>query len=177
MSTHSMQITGFWIMLFVVGAASAQTKQTDHTLKLDNPDQRGKATLADASWLQGYWKGEGMGGQCDELWSGPAAGAMVGTFRIIKNDKLLFSEYMMLVEDQGSLVLKIKHFDPEMKGWEEKDKFLTFPLVKVEKDAVYFSGLTYRKNADGSLTIYLAMKRPTGLTEEKFQFKPASSKP
>jgi len=161
--------------MFLTGAASAQSKQTENTLKLDNSESRGKASLADVAWLQGYWKGEGLGGQCDELWSGPAARAMVGTFRLIKDDKLQFSEFMMLVEEQGSLNLKLKHFHADMKGWEEKDKHVSFPLVKVEKDAIYFNGLTYRKNADGSMTIYLAMKRATGTTEEKFQFKPVAA--
>jgi hypothetical protein len=62
-----------------------------------------------------------------------------------------------------------------MKGWEEKDKHVTFPLVKVEPNAVYFSGLTYRKNSDGSLTVFLAMKRPTGTTEETFSFQPTAA--
>ena len=161
--------------ILVVPSAFAQTKLTDHTLKLDHADQAGKATLKDVAWLQGLWKGEGLGGLCEEFWSPAACGSMVGTFRLMKNDKLVFSEFMMLVENNGTLAIKIKHFHPDMKGWEEKDKHITFPLVKVELDAAYFNGLTFRKNADGSLTVFLAMKRSTGMTEEKFELKPTAA--
>lgn len=166
----------YTVSLVILGlmalSSAAQTKFTDNTLRLDGPDQAGKASLADVAWFQGIWKGEGLGGQCDETWSPAAAGSMVGTFRLMKNDKLVFSEFMMMVEENGTLTIKIKHFHPDMKGWEEKDKYLTFPLVKVEPKAAYFNGLTYRKNDDGTMTIYLAMKRVTGTTEEKFTFKP-----
>ena len=131
-------------MLVVGSAAEAQTRQTPNTLRLDEGARSAPAKLADVSWLAGHWLGEGLGGQADETWSMPAAGTMVGTFRLIKNNKLTFSEYFILMEEADSLVLRLKHFDPLFNGWEAKDKFVEFKLVRVEGQTAYFEGLTYK---------------------------------
>jgi hypothetical protein len=98
---------------------------------------------------------------------------MMGMFRLVMDGKLVFTEHFVLVEDGGTLTLKLKHFDPAFRGWEEKDKHVTFRLVKVEKDAAYFTGLTFRKTADG-MDVFVALKQKDGkTTEAEFKFKPA----
>jgi hypothetical protein len=48
-------------------------------------------------------------------------------------------------EDQGSLVLKLKHFNADFTAWEAKERFVTFQLVKLREKELFFDGLTFRR--------------------------------
>ena len=162
------------VILALAAPALAQSKHTANTLKLDG--EPGKAALADLAWLAGHWVGSGLGGTCEEVWVPPLAGSkeMMGMFRHVKDGKLVFTEHFVLVEDNGSLTLKLRHFDPSFTGWEEKDRHVTFKLIRAEKDAAYFGGLTFRKTAAGGLDTFVAIRQKDGkLVEAPFHFKPA----
>ena len=69
--------------LALAGAGAARAQESDagrRTLRLDPAAVPGPATLADAAWLVGAWRGEGLGGAVQEVWGEPVAGRMVGTF-------------------------------------------------------------------------------------------------
>jgi hypothetical protein len=86
----------------------------------------------------------------------------------LKNGKVVFYEFCTIAEENESLVLKIKHFDSRLNGWEEKNVAVLFPLVKLTATEAYFDGLTYRMNKDGSLTAYLLeQSRGTGKAHEE----------
>ena len=108
------------------------------------------ATLDQMDWLIGQWAGEGIGGApAMESWLPPTGGTMVGTFVQEREDedgptKIMFTEHMYLSEADGTLVLKLKHFNADLTGWEEKDDMLTFRLVAIEECAAYFNALTLR---------------------------------
>ena len=145
----------------------AQSSLTENTLKLDEQATSPSANIEDLGWLHGFWSGTGLGGQVDESWGAPAAGSMFGTFRLIKDDALEFSEYQEIAQVDGSLMLKVKHFDPEFKGWETREKFVPFRLVKLDEKAIYFEGATY-KLENGKLKIFVAMKTADGFREGRF---------
>ena len=67
-------------------------------------------------------------------------------------------EVLTLLESEGSVELRLKHVNPDMTGWEEKNGFVTFCLVKQDASAAYFSGLTFRRLADDTLEAYLALR-------------------
>src|SRR5688572_6683587 len=164
-------------MIALAGPAAAQSKQTENTLKLDG--EPGQAALGDLSWLVGHWAGDGLGGTCEEVWVPPLAGSkeMMGMFRYVKDGKTQFTEHFVLAEDNGSLTLKLRHFDGAFKGWEEKDKHVAFKLIKAEKGAAYFGGLTFRKTADG-LDAFVATRQKVGkLTDAPVQFKSVNPGP
>lgn len=105
-----------------------------------------KATLADMDWLVRQWVGDGIGGApAMESWLPPTGQTMVGTF-VQETDEggIMFTEHLYLMEEEGSLVLRLKHFNADLTGWEERDGMLTFRLVAMEPCAAYFSGLTLR---------------------------------
>ena len=78
---------------------------------------------------------------------------------------------MHLAEENGSLVMKLKHFNPDLTGWEEKDRFVTFRLVKLGLNEVYFGGLTFRRSVD-RLQIFLALRDKEGtVREEEFRME------
>lgn len=158
--------------LFILGTTYSQVKNIDNTLKLAEGQLGERATIADASWLAGSWRGTGLGGSSEETWSQPDGGIMVGTYRLIKDGKPVFYEMMWLMETEGTLILRLKHFSPDLVGWEEKDKTVDFKFVKKEGKRLYFSGLTFEHAAKDELNIYLALRQRDGtLKEEAFRMK------
>lgn len=154
--------------------APAQAQgSTPNTLRLAEGDPRPPARVADLSWLAGRWIGEGLGGQSEEAWSEPAAGAMVGYFRLVRDGKPVFYEIMTLLESEGSVELRLKHVNPDMTGWEEKNDFVTFKLVKLNGTTAHFSGLTFRRSGE-ALEIFLALRSGGTVREEKFTMRRAA---
>ena len=104
------------------------------------------ATLEQIDWLVGQWVGEGIqGAPAMESWLPPTGPVMVGTFVQQNEDAtIMFTEHLYLMEEEGTLVLRLKHFNADLTGWEEKDDMLTFRLVAMEECAAYFNALTLR---------------------------------
>jgi len=133
---------GFGVMLAAL-CASAQAQETrlGEAGSVSPP-----ASLAEAGWLIGQWRGTGIGGApAMESWLPPTGNTMVGTF--IQQDEdgaVRFTEHLYLMEEGGSLVLRLKHFNPDLTGWEEKDDLLTFRLLALEPCALFFHALTLR---------------------------------
>ena len=139
-------------------------------LKLGPDDTPGKATLEDVAWLQGYWTGTGLGGEVDELWMPAKDNSMTGVFRLLMNNQLIFSEYMFIEDLNGTLSIKLKHFNKDLTAWEEKEKWTEFKLVKIEGQKAWFNGLTYERKGD-ELTIYLNMTSQGVTRVETFNFR------
>ena len=135
------------------------------------------ASIEQAEWLVGDWVGTGIdGAEAAESWLPPSGDTMVGLFVQEKPDGgLMFTEHMYLAEEGGSLVLKLKHFNPDLTGWEEKDGMVRFRLLSIEPCAAYFSSLTYRCEAEGGLLVAVRMKSEGDAVEElvfRFQRRP-----
>ncbi len=146
-------------------------KQTEHTFRRSEGEAGPPATLADMGWLVGHWSGPAFGGVCEEIWSLPAGGAMMGMFRLVAEGKVVFYEFLTITEEQETLSLQLKHFQPDLVGWEEKDKKVTFPLVSVSKNTAHFEGMSFHRDSDDRVTIYLAIHSSDGtLHEEKFVY-------
>ena len=92
---------------------------------------------------------------------------MVGTYRLVKDGKPVFYEMMWLLESEGTLILRLKHFGPELVGWEEKDKTVDFRFIKKDGSRVYFSGLTFERRGNTELNIYLALRQKDGTVKEE----------
>ena len=150
----------------------AQVKNTENTLKVAEGQASEKATISDAAWLAGSWRGTGLGGFSEETWSSPEGGIMVGTYRLVKDGKPVFYEMMWMLETEGTLILRLKHFNAELTGWEEKDKSVDFKFVKKDGKRLYFSGLTFEQASKSELNIYLVLRQRDGsLKEEVFTMK------
>lgn len=137
-------------------------------LKKNEPAAAGK--VEDLAWMAGYWKGTGFGGDCEELWLPPQGNSMTGIFRFVENGKLVFSEYMVLHESEGQLLLKVKHFSDDFFPWEEKEKWINFRFIKTTGQTAYFSGLTIQRDGD-SMTLKLAMEQDGKRSIETFVYQ------
>ena len=136
---------------------------------LEGDQAPGKGKVEDLNWLVGYWTGSGLGGECEEVWMPAKDGHMVGTFRLWEENKLIFSEFMNMVQEGESVSLKLKHFNPDLGGWEEKEKWTTFKLIEMGTQEAYFNGLTFKRSGD-QLSIFLSLTQNGERKIEEFRF-------
>ena len=161
------------VHLIVAGLGSVafgQSRNTQHTLKLDDLTPGPAATIDSVAWLAGSWRGRAFGGTFEEVWTAASSGTMIGMFKLMHNNQPTMYEFMLIVEDRGSLSVQLKHFNADFSGWEEKDGFVSFPLVKLTADAAYFDGLTYRRDGPDRLKVHVAIKKGEELHEEELLF-------
>ncbi len=145
---------------------------SQNTLTLAENAKSPKATLADARFLEGHWKGEAFGGVTEEIWTSGIGDSMLFSFRLVVDGKVDFYEIGHIIAKEDSLLLQLKHFGADLKGWEEKDETQDFKLVKKEENKLYFSGLTYEKISENEMNAYVVIANEDGSTEEiTFNFK------
>lgn len=161
------------ISILITNGVSAQTKLTQHTFYLPKEVTMGKATLEDVKWLVGSWKGTAFGSQFEEVWNPASVGSMVGMWKLYDTTKgVNFYELMVLKEQDEGLILQVKHFGADFKAWEEKEDFVSFRLIKSEKNAVHFSGLSFYKINKDAIDGYIVMNHKDGSkTEHKLTYK------
>ncbi len=152
-------------------SAGAEVPGTEHTFRLEDGEQRPKATLEDVAWLAGSWTGSAFGEQFEEVWNPPSAGSMVGLFKLYDGDEVSFYEILLIIEEQDSLALRVKHFSADFVAWEEKPDYISFPLVRVDTDAVHFSGLSFYRTGPDSIDGYIVMRSASGVQEEKLEYQ------
>jgi hypothetical protein len=170
-------LAGVLAAFVLAGVASAQETRPQETRLGEEGFESPPATLQQMDWLVGQWVGEGIqGAPAMESWLPPTGPTMVGTFvQETSEGTIMFTEHLYLMEEQGTLVLRLKHFNADLTGWEEKDDMLTFRLVAMEECAAYFRALTLRcadseKPGDG---LVAAVRMQSG-SELLFSFKPAN---
>jgi hypothetical protein len=162
------------LIVALFGLSGAQERLTERTFKLSAGQQSPPATIADIAWLAGHWTGDGLGGVSEEMWTPPRNGVMLGMYRLIRDGKPAFYELLTIAEENGTLALRLKHFNADLTGWEEKDKSVSFQYVSKTDRTVHFNGLTFQRDNDDQLTIFLALRQKDGsLREEVFRLKRA----
>ena len=129
------------------------------------------ATLGDISWIQGHWQGKAFDGIVEEIWTPPLGGSMMCAFKLVVNDEVRFYEIVTISEEENTLMLRLKHFHKDLKGWEEKDETVDFPLVQVTPDKVYFDGFTFEKVSDEEMNIYVIISSEGEEREQKFNYR------
>ena len=147
---------------------------TQHTLRLAPGQASPAATIADVAFLVGHWTGDGLGGQFEEVWTAPKQGVMVGMYRGLKSDGTpTFNELLVLREEKGSLIVRLKHFNADMTGWEEKAQVVTMPFVGKRDGLVHFDGMAFQVTGPDTLTCYLAIenKKEGTVREATFTYK------
>lgn len=143
----------FWI------AAATQPAAAQQVMRLAEGAGSPPALISDVAWLAGSWEGTGLGGQSHESWLPPVGGQMAGVFHQSRDGELQFYELLQFVERDGSLVLRLKHFNDDLSGWEynSAEAAIEFPLVEIDCEVAYFDGLTYRLEEGGQLVIHLEL--------------------
>mgnify|MGYP001827525538 FL=1 len=165
------QLTAIVLLVCLAQSAVAQSQRTEHTYQLDDPDARPAATLDDVAWLVGNWSGEAFGASFEEHWNPPSAGSMIGFFKLLDGDDVSFYELLLLVEEEGSLALKVKHFNPDFSAWEEKEDYVTFRYIMSDDDAVHFSGISFYRIDEDNMVGYIVFRSGDEVREEKLVYR------
>ena len=151
--------------------ATAAEPRTEHTFSLRDGEERPAATLADARFLVGSWAGTAFGEKMEESWSAPTGGSMVGTFKLFDGDEPAMYELMLLTVEDGTLSLKVKHFNADFTAWEDKPDYVNFKLVKLSANELHFGGISFYKRDDDHLDGYIVMRNKDGVTEQHLAYK------
>ena len=77
-----------------------------------------------------------------------------------------FNELLVLREEQGSLIVRLKHFDPDMTGWEDKAQVVTMPFLGTRDGLVHFDRMSFQVTGPDTLTCYLAESAKDGTVRE-----------
>lgn len=109
--------------------------------------QKTDAALQPLAFLSGRWTSDSAEGQEEEYWSQAAGKSMVGTFRVLKDGDAVFYEFWVIEVEDGKAILKMKHFDRGLVGWEEKADMVRLTASVSGGQDVLFS------NPDGSLSL------------------------
>jgi len=148
-----------------------QYNYAQQTIQLKDGITPPKANITDVAWIAGHWQGEAFGGTIEESWTPPLGNSMMGIFKLVNDGKTNFYEIIIISEEDETLVMKLKHFHSDLRGWEEKDEYIEAKLVKLETNKAYFEGFTYEKVDDMHLNIYVLMEEDGKHSEMKFTFE------
>ena len=156
----------FFFFLFLAflmtWSCSSQSKTT----------QKVSPTLENISWISGNWTGEALGGIAEENWSKPSGGSMMAAFKLVKDGNVLFYEIEIIREVNNTLILQLKHFNNDLKGWETKDETVDFPLKEITANKVVFEGMTFERISQKEMNVYVDMHKKDGSIEIlKFNYK------
>ena len=155
----------------VIHVAFAAEPRTDHTWQLSEGEARPAATIEDAAMLVGSWTGTAFGQRFEETWNPPSAGTMVGMFKLIGDEGVSFYELMLLTEEEGTLFLKVKHFNADFTAWEDKADYVTFKLVRKTPDELHFGGLSFYRRGEDRIDGYIVMRSGDQVSEQPLVFE------
>ena len=116
-------------------------------------DSPAPVTIDQLNWLVGHWEGNAFGGVCEEVWSPASGGTMVGTFKLTVEGAVQFYELMTIVPDSAGPQMRLKHFNADLTGWEEKGEVVEFRFESASAKKAKWGGLTYERTAEDSLKI------------------------
>lgn len=124
-------------------------------------------SVSDMAWLAGHWTGTGLGGHCTETWSPVDNGVMLGTFRLVREGNPVFYEFMAVGVFDGRLAMRLKHFNPDVTGWEQPEKFVEFKHVKTDGNTIEFEGLRFVRDGADKVSIHLKLRSKDGSVREE----------
>ena len=126
--------------------------------------------LEKLSWLNGCWKGTGLGGEVQECWVSSPDGIFTSVFQMAKDGKQQFTEIVSIAEFDGTLGIRVKHFDPSFNQWaSDQGVGVTFPFVTMGDNFIQFDGLRYELIGD-VLHVTLDMKKGDEIHQVEFVY-------
>lgn len=108
-------------------------------------------------FMAGTWRTPHAWGDMEEIWSEPTHGNMMGSFRCIKDGKIVFYEFMVIEQRDSATVFKLRHFSPGSIAWEDKESPYLYPMVSLSATTATF------ERPDGETRITYALVTPNQL--------------
>ncbi len=124
-----------------------------------------KKNLAGLAFMHGNWSCSDSGTDVEEYWSAAKADSMTGYCRFISDGKTTTYELLSIVyksglDKSGELILRIRHFDGELKPWPDEKESGDLKLIELAKNRAVFDNqntdkrvkITYQRSSDRVLT-------------------------
>jgi hypothetical protein len=156
-----------YLMLLVATPALAQ-----ETRSLTPGAVSPAATVDQLAWLAGSWVGEAMGDRVTETYSAPLGGRITGHFSAGDGKGgVSFTDLVDYVPVGRSIAYRVRHFAPDMTGWEDKTgKPVVFPLVAIEGARWYFDGMTIDRTGRDTFTMWVRIGEGEKAQDTPFRF-------
>ena len=117
------------LFISVLALGSAPDSEAS-TLKIDN-----------VAWLAGRWQSpDGERTLAEEHWSAPAAGGMVGMFRMAAGERAGVYELLLLEQEKDGVWMRMRHFRPQMVAMEQEP--IRLKLASAEPGTLVFENPT-----------------------------------
>jgi hypothetical protein len=168
------QMTFFRLVeiLLLCGIGFNAQAQEAKTLSYDSLSPQPIGYLDKITWIAGSWSGEAFGAKTEEVWTIPTGSSMMGMFKLYDEGEVIFYELMIIRQIGKTLLMQLKHFNNDLKGWESQEETVDFKLVKQEEKMVYFDGLTFEYISPTEMNVYVVIEEEgDGINEEKFYYK------
>ena len=124
-----------------------------------------RAVLSDLTWMSGRWVDESGGNLSEEIWSEPSGDSMMGMWRYVKGGQVAIFEILTITVEPSGIVLRLRHFDPELAAREDKTTPVELAMVGWNDREAAFEGpavgggghvrLTYRSPSKDELVSVL----------------------
>ena len=141
-----------------------------------------RAVLSDLTWMSGRWVDESGGNLSEEIWSEPAGDSMMGMWRYVKGGQVAIFEILTITVEPSGIVLRLRHFDPELAAREDKTTPVELTMVGWNDREAAFEGpavgaaghvrLTYRSPSKDELVSVLEKDG----RKQEFKFRRAKTR-
>lgn len=140
----------------------------------------GRPGLDSVGWLVGRWRSaDGERAISEEHWSAPAAGGMVGMFRMTTRERAGVYELLLLEQQNDGVWMRMRHFRPQMVAMEQEP--ISLKLTSAGTGKLIFENpkdnrpkrITYEVN-DDKLVVTVETERngqPTSFTVKMSRVK------
>jgi hypothetical protein len=127
-----------------------------------------KATITQVAWITGLWTGMLGDRHIEQHWMAPVGPSMVAAYRNLQGTKPMLYELLAIEEQDGGLVLRIKHFSPGpgLASREAQGEAAEHRLVKVQGEMAVFEStgtnavrITFSKASPDALSIVVERMR------------------
>jgi len=73
--------------------------------------------------------------------------------------------------EEGTLSLKVRHFDADFTAWEEKTDTVIFKLVAYDEGELHFGGLSFYQRGDDRIDGYIVMRHGDEVSEQRLIYE------
>ncbi len=144
------------LLLLLLGAALAIPSAARAQASAPAPAPA-RAVLADLSWMAGRWIDDSGGRLSEEVWSAPEGDSMMGMWRYVSAGQVQIFELLTITLESDGVVLRLRHFDPDLVGREDKATPVALRLASWKPREATFEG----RVVGGPGTVRLTYRRPT----------------
>lgn len=96
-----------------------------------------QTSLAQFSWLTGYWHGNWGPRIAQQVWMAPHSGVMVGAFELSEDGRALVIELYTIASTPNGIELRVRHFTPLLTPW-EKSGPAVLSLKSIDSKTILF---------------------------------------